>query len=543
MRASDAQLGSDHATYVPDVVTPSGGDVMERVLARSGRLYSLPAVAVDVLKLTSDPRINVAELTACIQRDPALTAKILRVVNSSLYGLSTEVGNLGQAVALLGIKPLKLLVLGFSLPSGLFAELAGEQLERYWGTALVRAVAARAIAERFYHRDGDDAFIAGLIEDIGMLAMLGSLGEPYARFLKVVWEDEGDVRAVERDALGFDHSHVTSALLVQWKMPQSLVRAVAAIGHPGQLGQHADEDPLPQILYLAGLTAGLVGRHRLNVLPELIEAGTELCGLDKPALNSLVEDLEPKVAALAEALQVRLPKQNKYLEIVAEAQARLAELGEDLAGPLARLERAEQLLAELRNDRGTLHAEPPATANTSEPASLARPSRPSDLALPGLPDTSEIRGLMAALERAVAACRAARDELVVALVDLNPLESSKEGSFSPPRSYLAGLVARVCRELRVDHADQFQLADAVHVLVLPHCTRREAIELVRFLFAKVAGPLTDGSPAAPYGCSAGVASVEAPPRNFNPARLFEAAQRCLSAAQSSGGQIKSLEIS
>jgi HD-like signal output (HDOD) protein len=259
---------------------------MERVLARSNRLYSLPAVAVDVLTLTSDPRIHTAELTACIQRDPALTAKILRVVNSSLYGLSAEVDNLAQAVTLLGIKPLKLLVLGFSLPTGLFAELAGEQLERYWATALVRAVAARAIAERFYHRDGDDAFIAALIEDIGMLAMLGALGEPYARFLKIVWDEEGDVRGVERDALGFDHSHLTSALLAQWKMPQWLVQAVAAAGDPSHLGRREADDTLSQILFLAGLTAGLVGRHRLSVLPELIEEGTRLCGLDKPARST-----------------------------------------------------------------------------------------------------------------------------------------------------------------------------------------------------------------------------------------------------------------
>jgi HD-like signal output (HDOD) protein len=493
---------------------------------------------VDVLKLTSDPGIDAADLTACIQRDPALATKILRVVNSSLYGLTTEVDNLSQAVALLGIKPLKLLVLGFSLPTGLFAELAGEQLERYWATALVRAVAARAIAERFYHRDGDDAFLAGLIEDIGMLAMLGSLGEPYARFLKIVWDEEGDVRAVERDALGFDHSHLTSALLAQWKMPQSLVRAVAAAPDAKQLGRNTKDSPLPQILYLAGLTASLVGRHRLNVLPELIEAGTRLCGLDKPALNALVEELEPKVAALADALQLMLPQHRNYLEILAEAQARLAELGEDLAGPLARLERAERLLAGLKADSLPDHAEKvphPGTSPTEHPWSTSEPRSRTNR-------SAESQNLSATLEQAVAECRAFRDELVVALVDFNPPSAAQSASFPPP-SYLSGLLARACREFEVAHAEQFQLGGNVHALILPHCGRREAINLVRHVFAKVDERLTNGAASAARGYSAGVASVDAPPKNFDPSRLYDAAERCLDAARSSGGQVKSLEIS
>ena len=68
-----------------------------------------------VLELTDDPRLDTRTLKECIENDPALTGKLLRVVNSSLFGLSREVSDLNQALALLGTKPLKLLVLGFSL--------------------------------------------------------------------------------------------------------------------------------------------------------------------------------------------------------------------------------------------------------------------------------------------------------------------------------------------------------------------------------------------------------------------------------------------
>ena len=123
---------------------------ISELVRRARSLYSLPAVAAEVLQLTSNPQVDTRALKECIEADPALTAKILRVVNSSLFGLSREVCDLNQALALLGTKPLKLLVLGFSLPDNLFAEVAREQLDWYWSTTLTRAVAAREISEQLF---------------------------------------------------------------------------------------------------------------------------------------------------------------------------------------------------------------------------------------------------------------------------------------------------------------------------------------------------------------------------------------------------------
>jgi HD-like signal output (HDOD) protein len=161
-------------------LTTSEAATIERIVSRAGALYSLPAVAVEVLRLTEQEKVNVRALKECIERDPALTVKILRVVNSSVFGLPREVSDLNQALALLGIKPLKLLALGFSLPESLFVQAAREQLDWYWKSALVRAVAAREISEQLFKKPGDDAFLAGLLEDLGVLVLLGELGRPYA---------------------------------------------------------------------------------------------------------------------------------------------------------------------------------------------------------------------------------------------------------------------------------------------------------------------------------------------------------------------------
>ena len=115
---------------------PTSTSPIDELVRRARSLYTLPAVASEVIELTSNPKVDAAALKECIQTDPALTAKLLRVVNSSLFGLSREVCDLNQALALLGTKPLKLLVLGFSLPENLFAEVAREQLDWYWSTTL-----------------------------------------------------------------------------------------------------------------------------------------------------------------------------------------------------------------------------------------------------------------------------------------------------------------------------------------------------------------------------------------------------------------------
>ena len=156
---------------------------LDQAVERAGALYSLPAVAVEVLQLTNHPTVDVRRLKQCISNDPALVSKVLRVVNSSLFALSREVSDLNQALALLGTKPLKLLVLGFSLPDGLFVGVAGEMLRRYWRRTLTKAVAAREISETLWNLPGDEAFLAGLLQDIGMLVLLQQMGEPYARFL------------------------------------------------------------------------------------------------------------------------------------------------------------------------------------------------------------------------------------------------------------------------------------------------------------------------------------------------------------------------
>src|SRR5688500_1117654 len=227
---------------------------LEQIVSRAQMLYTRPTVAMEVVRLAEEPRVDAQAIKKCVEQDPALACKLLRVVNSSLFGLNRPVADLNQAIGLLGIKPLKLLVLGFNLPDALFAEVAARELRWYWTNTLTRAVAARLLAEQLWKQSGDEAFIAGLLQDIGILVLLRELGEPYARFLTGVIDEKCHLASLEQDTIGFDHIQLSAALLGRWQLPKRLVDAIAMPKRPAKLARlDSPAGDLPQILHLAEL--------------------------------------------------------------------------------------------------------------------------------------------------------------------------------------------------------------------------------------------------------------------------------------------------
>ena len=266
----------------------------------------------------------------------ALVGKILRVVNSSLFGLSREVSDLNQALALLGTKSVRLLVLGFSLPDELFVGLAGDILHRYWHHTTLKAAAAREISETIYRLPGEEPFIAGLLQDLGILVLIQQLGEPYVRFLDRAFAKAMDVCQAEAVTLGFDHIQLTARLLEKWGLPAGLVAAIGVGNSPERMAHlPSSERALPQILHLADLLAGMLTEGRADWLGELLQIGRTYHHLTETQLKSLVDSLQEKVEQLADVLSLELPAGLDYRSIFAEAHRRLSIAADEAAVELA----------------------------------------------------------------------------------------------------------------------------------------------------------------------------------------------------------------
>src|SRR5215211_2449179 len=135
-------------------------------------LPSLPAIAMQVLELAQKPEVDIAEIARIICKDPAMSGKILRTVNSSFYGRSQHVSAISHALVILGLQSVKTLVLGFSLVTNLTKNKSkGFKHITYWKRSIYSATAARAIAAKINIVQQEEAFLAALLQDIGMLVL------------------------------------------------------------------------------------------------------------------------------------------------------------------------------------------------------------------------------------------------------------------------------------------------------------------------------------------------------------------------------------
>src|SRR5277367_6115304 len=138
----------------------------ERVLAHiaeNPRLPTPPTLTMRILERASIPNCTLAELGKIISQDPALCGKMLRLVNSSLYGLQRSVASIERALSLLGLNHVRSLVLGLTLPSLRFRSASSEQMKVYWKTSATTAIVCRELALRWKWPDPDSEMVAGLL--------------------------------------------------------------------------------------------------------------------------------------------------------------------------------------------------------------------------------------------------------------------------------------------------------------------------------------------------------------------------------------------
>lgn len=186
-------------------------------------LPSLPATAVRVLELSQDPDCTVNELAETIRFDQGLSAKILKTVNSSFFGLRTKCATIDKALVVLGLRELRNLALGFSLvPAMEAAYTDGFDPVDYWRRGIYSAVAAKIIASQVAKPVADEAFLGGLLQDIGIMAMLQALGQPYLDVLATSRTDHRKLAAAELRAFDMQHPEVGALLARKWQLPDEL---------------------------------------------------------------------------------------------------------------------------------------------------------------------------------------------------------------------------------------------------------------------------------------------------------------------------------
>ncbi|MDD2711032.1 MAG: HDOD domain-containing protein [Verrucomicrobiae bacterium] len=206
-----------------------GAELIEQILKKVNTLPPLPAAVQKLTEMTKDTETSYDEMAEVISTDEMLTSRILRVANSPFYGLAQRVSTVSQAIVVLGMQGVKSIaigvsVFGFKAGSGNTEFLKREDL---WRHALGVATGAKLLATHFELENWEEAFVGGMLHDIGKIILMECFSAQYSEVLKAASTGAKSLQQLEQEAFGINHSNLGAEICRRWKMPASLARMIS----------------------------------------------------------------------------------------------------------------------------------------------------------------------------------------------------------------------------------------------------------------------------------------------------------------------------
>ena len=266
--------------------------LIERLFSQIGDVSSLPAVALEIMELADDPKTGAEDLLDAVRGDPALSMRLMRTVNSAYYGLQEKVADLKQAITLLGFTEVRNLAMTAYL-ARLFRDTESHGVysrRELWNHMVGTAMVARLTAETCGHVKPQEAYLAGLLHDVGLILIDQYLHKPFCRVIDTLREDV-PVCDAEMRILGFDHATLGAYVASQWNLPKNLVATIGYHHCPMQYeGEHR---ALVSVVSLANFFCHMKDLPSLgvrNVSMPPVELFVEL-GLQRPHITMIAEQL------------------------------------------------------------------------------------------------------------------------------------------------------------------------------------------------------------------------------------------------------------
>jgi putative nucleotidyltransferase with HDIG domain len=253
---------------------------------------SLPGIYLRLSAVVSDPRSSAADVGHVIAEDPGLTARLLRLVNSAMYGFPSKIETVSHAISIVGTAQLQDLALATSVIR-LFASVPESlvTMESFWRHSVACGVTARVIASRRREANVERYFVAGLLHDIGRPIMYMQIPAEARQAVLHARETGEPLFRVEHALLGFDHAHVGQALLDLWKLPASLRESVANHHYPDRSQRFPAETAIVHVADLIANSLNLGSSGEAGV-PPLDARAWDLLGLPTTSIDDVLEEAE-----------------------------------------------------------------------------------------------------------------------------------------------------------------------------------------------------------------------------------------------------------
>lgn len=291
-------------------MTPDPQSFAARLDGRIAKLPPLPEALRAVWQALDKENLSITQCVRLIEQDSVLAGRTLRMANSAFYGLAGRVARIGDAVNLLGLRAMGSMLAAVSIGDALkpAAAPAGWSLRGYTRHAVAAAVAARALAPRL-GVDAEQAFLAGLMHDIGQLVLVSQFATEAAAVRAHAQAGDLPSHLAEQAVLGMDHAEIGARLARHWRFPALISEAMANHHQPGG----ALMDGVDGVDGVADLTVlihvGDAMAHALDLADEPDEAVPPLDAaawlklrLDEPAALALLARIEAEARTMSEAL-------------------------------------------------------------------------------------------------------------------------------------------------------------------------------------------------------------------------------------------------
>jgi HD-like signal output (HDOD) protein len=280
-----------------------GAALKKKILRTLGQLPPMPQTVLKAREIMTNPSSDFQELGDLLETDQAIAAKVLKLANSSYYGLSGKVSSIQHASVVLGHK-----ALGELITMGGTASILGNTLEGYgleagqlWKHSLGVAFGARIIANRKNPSLSNDAFAAGLLHDAGKLILDPYVLERQDAFQQFIANNDESFLTAEKQILAFDHSEIASEVCKSWNIPKSLTTAIRYHHYPSR----SQGNELAYMVHMAdgismmtGLGLGIDG-----MMYQFEDNALEFLGLQEQDLNDIMGDVLTSVKKISDKVQ------------------------------------------------------------------------------------------------------------------------------------------------------------------------------------------------------------------------------------------------
>jgi len=273
--------------------------VVDKAIQSLGDVATLPEVTIKIIQIVEDPKSTVRDLHVVIKNDPALSVKVLKVVNSAFYGLPGQVASVDRAIILLGLSAVKNIAIAASIARLFKGRRISEHFSAsdLWRHSVAVAVTAQDIAKLSPHPVlPDEIFVAGIIHDIGTMVQRQACPNEFAEAVNRCVATGGDFLICERQAMGADHQAFGVGLTTKWKFPRHLRAAVGFHHNPESLSVELRN--LATLVQTADILCcqEKIGFYLTAQNATITEEMLEQLGITPEQIDGLRETLAEKVA-------------------------------------------------------------------------------------------------------------------------------------------------------------------------------------------------------------------------------------------------------